>query len=125
MSNLDPRPAAVSLQAGVVHAVDVLEARKAAIGDGTEVRRLLPQRVLTVSASGPSRLFIAGGVPLGDRLVMWWNFVARTNEEIVTARNAWVAGTFGEVRGCTGEPLAAPPLAPGGLKPRLRNSYVQ
>ena len=46
VSNLDPRPAAVSLQAGVVHAVDVLEARKAAVGDGTEVRRLLPQRVL-------------------------------------------------------------------------------
>jgi redox-sensitive bicupin YhaK (pirin superfamily) len=46
VSNLDPRPAAGSLQAGVVHAVDVLEARKAAIGDGTEVRRLLPQRVL-------------------------------------------------------------------------------
>lgn len=46
VSNLDPRPAAVSLQAGVVHAVDVLEARKVAIGDGTEVRRLLPQRVL-------------------------------------------------------------------------------
>jgi hypothetical protein len=27
VSNLDPRPAAVSLRAGVVHAVDVLEAR--------------------------------------------------------------------------------------------------
>ena len=31
---------------GVHHAVDVLEARKAAVGDGTEVRRLLPQRTL-------------------------------------------------------------------------------
>ncbi|HTU06165.1 MAG TPA: pirin family protein, partial [Trebonia sp.] len=30
----------------MVQAVDVLEARKAAIGDGTEVRRLLPQREL-------------------------------------------------------------------------------
>ncbi|MGH3165575.1 MAG: pirin family protein [Trebonia sp.] len=29
-----------------MHAVDVLEAREAAIGDGTEVRRLLPQREL-------------------------------------------------------------------------------
>ena len=28
------------------NAVDVIEARKAAIGDGTEVRRLLPQRTL-------------------------------------------------------------------------------
>jgi quercetin 2,3-dioxygenase len=73
---------------------------------------------ITVSASGPSRLFIVGGVPLGERLIMWWNFVARTTEEIVTARDAWANGTFGEVRGYAGEPLAAPPLPPGELKPR-------
>jgi redox-sensitive bicupin YhaK (pirin superfamily) len=30
----------------VSYAVDVIEARKAAIGDGSEVRRLLPQRML-------------------------------------------------------------------------------
>lgn len=56
MSNLDRAPEAVSLGTGAlatgglapgVHgAVDVVEARKAAVGDGTEVRRLLPQRVL-------------------------------------------------------------------------------
>jgi quercetin 2,3-dioxygenase len=73
---------------------------------------------ITVSASGPSRLFVVGGVPLGERLVMWWNFVARTSEEVVTARDKWAAGEFGEVRGYDGDPLAAPPLPPGGLKPR-------
>jgi len=46
VSNLDPAPEAISLTPGVVRAVDVVEARKAAIGDGTEVRRLLPQRTL-------------------------------------------------------------------------------
>ena len=36
---------------GVIRAVDVIEARKTAIGDGTEVRRLLPQhRVRTIGA---------------------------------------------------------------------------
>jgi hypothetical protein len=39
VSNLDPAPNASSLRATVVRAVDVLEARKAAIGDGTEARR--------------------------------------------------------------------------------------
>jgi len=73
---------------------------------------------ITLSAAGPCRFFVVGGVPLGERLIMWWNFVARTNVEIVTAREAWVAGSFGEVRGYTGEPLAAPPLPPGELKPR-------
>ncbi len=46
MSNLDPAPEAIALKPGVVRAVDVLEARKTVIGDGTEVRRLLPQRAL-------------------------------------------------------------------------------
>ena len=60
MSNLDPAPeeidltpgaAAAGVSGGIVSpgkysAVDVIEARKAAIGDGTEVRRLLPQRAL-------------------------------------------------------------------------------
>ncbi len=60
VSNLDPAPEAINLTAGVASAglggaspqagsypaVDVIEARKAAIGDGTEVRRLLPQRTL-------------------------------------------------------------------------------
>ncbi len=51
MSNLDPAPEAIALAPGVHPAVGVLEARKAAIGDGTEVRRLLPQRTLrTVGA---------------------------------------------------------------------------
>jgi hypothetical protein len=51
VSNLDPAPEAIMLAPGVHQAVDVLEARKAAIGDGTEVRRLLPQRTLrTVGA---------------------------------------------------------------------------
>ena len=46
MSNLDPAREAISLTPGVVRAVDVIEARKTVIGDGTEVRRLLPQRTL-------------------------------------------------------------------------------
>jgi len=31
-----------------------------------------------VVAPAGSRLFLLGGVPLGERLLMWWNFVART-----------------------------------------------
>jgi quercetin 2,3-dioxygenase len=46
VSNLDPKPEAITLTSGTYRAVDVVEARKAAVGDGTEVRRLLPQRTL-------------------------------------------------------------------------------
>ena len=77
---------------------------------------------ITLSSAGPCRLFVVGGVPLEEKLVMWWNFVARTHEEIVTARDAWGNGQFGEVRGYDGDPLSAPPLPPGELKARGNRS---
>jgi quercetin 2,3-dioxygenase len=49
---------------------------------------------------------------------MWRNFVGRTGEGVVTARNAWVAGEFGQVGGYAGDPLPAPALPPGGLTAR-------
>ena len=43
---------------------------------------------------------------------MWWNFVARTPEEIAAARAEWEEGTrFGEVRGYAGPRLHAPALS--------------
>ena len=49
---------------------------------------------------------------------MWWNFVARDNDEIVAAREQWAAGsTFGDVAGFDGYRLPAPDLPAGRLKP--------
>jgi redox-sensitive bicupin YhaK (pirin superfamily) len=63
-----------------------------------------------VSAPAGSLLLLLGGVPLGERLLMWWNFVARTPEEIEAAVAAWRAGRFAPVADYDGEPLPAPPL---------------
>ena len=42
---------------------------------------------------------------------MWWNFVARTTEEIVAAREDWQAGRrFGEVHAYAGPRIPAPPF---------------
>jgi hypothetical protein len=52
---------------------------------------------------------------------MWWNFVARTGEEIAEARTAWQQSTrFGEVHGYAGPRLPAPDLPATPLKPRGR-----
>jgi hypothetical protein len=43
---------------------------------------------------------------------MWWNFVARTVEEITQARTDWEARhRFGEVRAYDGPRLSAPALS--------------
>ena len=68
-----------------------------------------------------ARFFVLGGVPFGEHLLMWWNFVARTGEEIAQAREDWAvqgSGRFGVVHGYPGAPLAAPPLPAVPLKPR-------
>lgn len=36
-----------------------------------------------------ARLLLIGGAPLGEQIVMWWNFVGRSHEEIVQYRKAW------------------------------------
>jgi quercetin 2,3-dioxygenase len=70
---------------------------------------------IDLAVSRDARLFLFGGVPFGEPILMWWNFVARTVEEIAQAREDWEQGRFSPVRGYAGDPIAAPPLA---LKPR-------
>jgi quercetin 2,3-dioxygenase len=64
----------------------------------------------TVAAAAGSRVLLLGGVPLGEPLLMWWNFVARTPQEIAAAVADWRAGRLGTVGGYDGDPMAAPPL---------------
>jgi hypothetical protein len=56
-------------------------------------------------------MFLLGGEPLGETLLMWWNFVGRTPEEISEAVRDWAGGSrFGAIAGYRGAPLPAPPL---------------
>ncbi len=65
---------------------------------------------IALAAPAGSTLMLLGGEPLREQLLMWWNFVARTPEEIGAATSAWRAGQFGPVGGYQGEPMPAPPL---------------
>jgi len=74
------------------------------------------RRDIALGADRPARLLLLGGEPFGEEIVMWWNLVARTTEEIAAARADWEAGRrFGEVRGYPGARLIAPPLPEGRL----------
>jgi redox-sensitive bicupin YhaK (pirin superfamily) len=89
---------------------------------------------LTVTA-GPSgaRIVLLGGVPLGEQILMWWNFVGRNHEEIVEFRRRYQAELgfepadpqdagkrplFGDFPDGQPDPLPAPPLPITRLKPR-------
>ena len=44
-------------------------------------------------AAGPegARVILLGGVPLGEQIVMWWNFIGRSHDEIVEFRRRYQA----------------------------------
>jgi len=48
----------------------------------------------------PALALLLGGPPFPEPILMWWNFVGRTREEISEARRQWSAddGRFGRVR---------------------------
>jgi redox-sensitive bicupin YhaK (pirin superfamily) len=76
---------------------------------------------LTVEAPGEARVVLLGGEPFEEDLVMWWNFVGRSHEEIIQAREDWMAGRrFGQVSSCSADPLPAPALPTVRLKARDR-----
>lgn len=76
---------------------------------------------LPLRAASDAGLMLLGGEPFEEEIVMWWNFVGRSHEEIEAARLDWMEGPrFGEVKGYDGARLPAPALPPVALKPRGR-----
>ncbi|TFV45721.1 pirin family protein [Blastococcus sp. TF02A-35] len=80
------------------------------------------RRSLRLRAPEAARLLLLGGEPFEERLVMWWNFVGRSSEEIASYAEQWNAEDerFGVVTGYDGDRLAAPPLPPVPLVARGR-----
>jgi redox-sensitive bicupin YhaK (pirin superfamily) len=85
------------------------------------------RRLSLTAGDAPARVVLLGGVPFGEELVMWWNFIGRSHEEIVEFRRQWQAdvigrdnpdGRFGTVVGYDGAALPAPELPTVRLKPR-------
>jgi redox-sensitive bicupin YhaK (pirin superfamily) len=96
------------------------------------------REVLAVDALPETRFLLIGGEPLQEELLMWWNFVGRTHEEVAQARADWEAqaelpdpaaegARFGLVRGHGPDAgreagrIPAPPLPGVKLRPRTRS----
>ena len=112
---------ALPLDPGFEHAALVLTGSAVVEGTPLDVGTLLHLGTGRdeLAVGGQGRLMLLGGAPFGEPIAMWWNFVARTGEEIARARADWAAGDrFGTVEGYAGAPLPAPPLGPVRITPR-------
>jgi len=83
---------------------------------------------LSLTSEDGARVLLLGGPPFGEQIIMWWNFVGRTDEEIREFRANWQAqltddgldvvdGQFGIVEGHQ-QPIPAPPIPALRLKSR-------
>lgn len=71
----------------------------------------LPPGTTEINLLSPDagRLLLIGGTPFEENILLWWNFVGRTRDEIAAATEAWNSHTaFGAVEGYAGDPLPAP-----------------
>jgi quercetin 2,3-dioxygenase len=94
------------LQADYEHALVVLQGRVTVAGVDVEPGVLAylglgrDECALRSETEAPVRALLLGGVPFPEPILMWWNFVGRTREEVSEARRQWSAddGRFGHVR---------------------------
>lgn len=81
----------------------------------------------------PLRALLIGGKPLGEDILMWWNFVGRTHEEVLAFRAQYQAeigaepgdaseDRFGPFPANTPAALPAPALPTVRLRPRVNPS---
>lgn len=116
-----------SLQPAFEHGVLVLEGAVqvswTAAGEGerqtesvdAETLLYLPLGLESVEfhSDAACRLLLLGGKPFGEDILLWWNLVARRQDELEKALHDWEAGSgrFGQVRpGSLGSRLKAPEL---------------
>ena len=66
---------------------------------------------LELTCAAPARALLIGGAPFDEELAMWWNFVARTREELADAYRDWAAGDerFGPVASALDRAVVGPP----------------
>jgi redox-sensitive bicupin YhaK (pirin superfamily) len=66
---------------------------------------------LGLRTEGGARALLIGGVPFPEPVLMWWNYVARTQAEITEAHRSWTAGDerFGTVASPLGRIDTGPP----------------
>src|SRR5699024_9491114 len=122
----------VPLESDFEHAVLALSPGLTVAGVALPVGALLylgrGREEVGLSAESAGRALLLGGEPFTENLVMWWNFIGSSHDDIELARADWEgerdtggrARRFGPVDGYDGPALSAPPLPNARLKARSR-----
>lgn len=107
----------LALDPSFEHGITILEGSATVAGESLEAGILLylatGHTSVTINCDAATRILMIGGAPFKEDILVWWNFVARTQAEVEQARSDWVAKSprFGMISDPTaGEWLTAPSL---------------
>lgn len=123
---LVPAGSSITIPIDTSHEIGVLVVEGEATVNGvtaglTELAFIAPgETSVTIYAIGDTRVVLLGGTPFKERLVMWWNFVARSHDEIRSMRADWESASnrFPEFADDIGGRIPAPDLPNVTLQPR-------
>ncbi|MGI8457185.1 MAG: pirin family protein [Propionibacteriaceae bacterium] len=90
-----------------------------------QLRYTEPGRTAVTVVTEPGcRLLVIGGEPFAEEIVMWWNFVGRSHEEVAAYRQEWLARAdrFPAVVSRGEKVLEAPMMPNVTLRPRPRRT---
>lgn len=75
---------------------------------------------LEIVSTEPVIAIVIGGTPFEEKIVMWWNFIGRSQKDITEAREQWNArdSRFGDFEDQIGGWIPAPELPHVTLQPR-------
>ncbi len=116
--NASPARASMPLRKDFEHAVMSLSGHVEVEGQHLPEQELayLPAgaEAVNLQCTPGSRLLVIGGEPMDETILLWWNFVARTTEEMQQARTQWEAEAASATSTISGQPrrFGAPVASP-------------
>ena len=114
---LDLRPGITVLALDPAYEHAIIVANGSPVIDGTVINPghlayLAPgAHELVLVSPTPTVALLIGGIPFDEEVVMWWNFVARSREELADAYRDWSVGAdrFGPVDSALDRVTVGPP----------------
>jgi redox-sensitive bicupin YhaK (pirin superfamily) len=97
------------------HALVVAEGRLQVGGTAVAAGQLgylgIGRDEVTIAVTSPCEALLIGGTPFDEPLLMWWNYVARTRDEISAAHRQWLDADqrYGHVRSALSRVVTDPP----------------
>jgi redox-sensitive bicupin YhaK (pirin superfamily) len=120
--------ATLSLDSAFEHGVFVVSGAAAIDHSAVAVDQLLylgtGRSEITLRSDRGARMILIGGEPFAEEIVMWWNFIGRSHDEVASFRLAWERRDprFPPIVDRAEKVMEAPPLPTVALKPRPRRA---